>query len=390
MIINLPEDVVKIIETLEQKGHQAYIVGGCVRDSIMGTLPKDWDITTSARPEEVMELFPKSFGTGVKHGTITVLINRHGYEVTTYRIDGEYSDNRRPDKVIFTSNIIEDLSRRDFTVNAIAYNPAKGFVDPFDGRNDIDKKLIRCVGIPRHRFGEDALRMLRALRFAGQLGFFIDKATLRAIAAMSLNIANISAERIREELVRLLCSPYVKAIKLLETTGLLCNILEYSGDIDKTTELLAACPEKETLRLAVFFAYSGHNSLELLRSLRFDNKTIREVFHYICMLHTPIPHDRYEIKKILRQIPHELFENLLLLQSLFYPDDTSKLAAIRIEVQDILDKEECYTLQNLSVKGKDLITAGFPPGKAVGDKLEGLLDMVMRNPELNDSLHDFV
>jgi len=331
--------------------------------------------------------------TGIKHGTITVLINSRHYEVTTYRIDGEYLDNRRPESVTFATHINEDLSRRDFTINAIAYNPNKGFVDPFGGRDDISRKIIRCVGNPEERLEEDALRMLRGIRFTGQLGFSIDEATFKAISATASNLANISAERIREELTRLLCSSHMEALKLLETTGLLPYILcghMYSGSIDKTIPLLTACPNNETLRLAIFFAWSGNASEEILRSLRFDNKTIKEVTMYTRMIHTNILHSRYEIKKVLRQMPHGWFENLLLLQSLFYPKEAERLAAIRREAQDIQAKGECYTLADMSIKGEDLIAVGTPPGKAIGDKLEELLDAVMREPGLNETLFEHI
>jgi len=409
MKIHLPCDVINIIAALESKGHEAYIVGGCVRDSVLKQRPKDWDITTSALPDEVVGIFPKTFETGIKHGTVTVLINRCGYEITTFRIDGEYFDSRRPEQVTFTSNIIEDLSRRDFTVNAIGYNPRTGFIDPFEGQADITRKLIRCVGPPEHRFGEDALRMLRAIRFAGQLGFEVDKATLRAIADLASNITKISAERVREELTKLICSQNVHAIKLLESTGLLKHILPtYKGNIDNTIDLLKGCPVNVPLRLAVFFEYDGQESNKLLRNLRFDNKTIRETFYYICMIHHDIFHDRYEIKKILRQIaqawdafrtpynsnrfcmPSSIFENLLLLKKIFYPVNEKMFSKILLEAKDILEKNECFTLADLSVTGDDLVANGIPPGKAVGEKLEELLDAVMRNPKLNKMLKTFV
>ena len=396
MTIALPPDVNHIINTLQSHNHEAYTVGGCVRDSIMGILPKDWDIATSALPHEVAKTFPRTVETGVKHGTITVLVNHQPYEVTTYRIDGKYLDNRRPENVTFSSEINEDLSRRDFTINAIAYNPEHGFADPHNGKKDISRKIIRCVGSPEERFGEDALRMLRAVRFAGQLGFAVDKAALDAISAKAANLSSISAERIREELTRLLCSPHVQAVKLLETTGLLPYVLyghSYEGTIDHTIPLLAACPIdpiKKNLRLAVFFAYSGTAWEKSLQSLRFDNKTIKEVSMYIRMVHKAIPHDRYEIKKHLRQMPQVWFENLLLLQSIFYPYKAEMLAAILHEAQDIHAKDECYTLANLSVKGNDLLAAGISPGKAIGDKLEELLDAVMREPGLNEKLRGLV
>ena len=417
MTISLPPDVQKIIDTLLKKGHDAYIVGGCVRDSIRGVMPKDWDITTSAKPKEVKEVFPRTVETGIKHGTITVLIGGQGYEVTTYRIDGQYLDSRRPDTVSFTMDIIEDLSRRDFTMNAIAYNTSSGFIDPFDGRGDIERKLIRCVGDPMLRFGEDALRMLRAVRFAGQLGFAIDVATLDAISQKSVNLAKISAERIREELTRLLAGQHVEAVKILETTGLLAYVLvghTYDGNLDKTIDWMASCSKEamlchmpryakglnmnnntdnnterhpmEYLRLALFLAWSSESCEKILRALRFDNKTIRDVSQYVNMLPIPIPLSRYDIKKYLRQMPQANFENLLILQSIINPHETDELSHILQESRDIQAKGECYTISGLSVNGNDLIAAGIPPGKAIGEKLEELLDTVMREPKLNSSL----
>ncbi|MCL2571441.1 MAG: CCA tRNA nucleotidyltransferase [Defluviitaleaceae bacterium] len=393
MKIVLPANVTKIISMLESHGHEAYIVGGCVRDSVRGVVPKDWDITTSATPHEVVEIFSHTVETGIKHGTVTVIINRLHYEVTTYRIDGEYLDSRRPQDVIFTSNIYEDLSRRDFTMNAIAYNPACGFADPYEGQKDIAREIIRCVGNPTDRFKEDALRMLRAVRFAGQLGFTLEKETHNAIISQSANLVNISAERIREEIVKLLTSPYIEAVKLLETTDLLPYILidqPFGGDTNKIISQLEYCPDSEPLRLALFLSWSGDNCEKLLRTLRFDNKTISEVARYVNCLHTYIPLFRYEIKKYLRHMPQAHFENLLTLQSIVKPYDAKRLDAMRRESRDIQEKGECYTLKDLSVNGIDLAEVGIPPGKAIGDKLEELLDAVMRDPALNADLHSLL
>ena len=405
MTITIPADVSHIIGTLNDNGHEAYIVGGCVRDSLMGDMPKDWDITTSATPCQVAEIFPRTHETGIKHGTITVLIGRQGYEVTTYRIDGEYLDSRRPQNVIFTTNIEEDLSRRDFTMNAIAYNPSSGFVDPFGGKADIGKKIIRCVGNADCRFGEDALRMLRAVRFAGQLGFAVDDAALLAIEANRSGLANISAERIREELVKLITGAHVSAVGLLESTGLLEYVLAghaFTGDMQKTIQLLTNCPRQVNLRLAVFLACSGGDYRKILRALRFDNKTIRETSLYIDWLHTAIDYSRYEIKKYLRQMPQAYkgvncprqasqlyFENLLILKSLFYPNDASRLIAIRDEARDIQASGEVYTLRDLLVSGEDLAAAGVPRGKEIGETLEKLLDAVMRDPLQNKYFYEY-
>lgn len=206
MKIDIPKSARHIIDVLYDNGYEAFIVGGCVRDSLMGIKPKDWDITTSASPMEIKRLFSRTVDTGIQHGTVTVLIDKIGYEVTTYRIDGEYKDSRHPEDVIFTKDLIEDLKRRDFTINAMAYNDRVGIVDKFNGIDDLKKKLIKCVGIPQERFSEDALRILRAIRFSAQLDFTIDGKTRKAIQELSYTLANISAERIKVEMDKILLS----------------------------------------------------------------------------------------------------------------------------------------------------------------------------------------
>lgn len=204
--MNIPKPVRMIIGILEQNGYEAFAVGGCVRDTILGRDPQDWDITTSALPHQVKELFHRTIDTGIQHGTVTVMLQRTGYEVTTYRIDGEYNDSRHPDSVEFTADLIEDLKRRDFTINAMAYNPTVGLVDAFDGMGDIEKKVIKCVGQAKERFTEDALRILRAVRFSAQLGFDIEESTMNAMELLVQNLENISAERIHVELEKLIMS----------------------------------------------------------------------------------------------------------------------------------------------------------------------------------------
>ena len=207
MVIKIPPQVNRAIEILQNNGHSAYVVGGAVRDMLMGKTAHDWDITTSALPEETLESFSefRTIETGLKHGTVTVIVDGMSLEITTFRIEGGYSDNRHPDKVDFTDRVEDDLSRRDFTVNSIAYSPQKGFADPFDGQTDIEKKIIRCVGNPDKRFGEDALRILRALRFSAVLGFEIEKDTAESIRRNYKLLSNISVERIFVEISKLLC-----------------------------------------------------------------------------------------------------------------------------------------------------------------------------------------
>lgn len=220
MIIQLPEDVRFIIHTLQDAGHEAYAVGGCVRDSLLSRTPDDWDITTSARPEETKKLFRRTIDTGIQHGTVTVMLKKNGYEVTTYRVDGEYEDGRHPKEVIFTANLIEDLKRRDFTINAMAYNEESGLVDAFTGKKDLEEGIIRCVGDADERFTEDALRIMRAVRFSAQLGFSMEDKTKAAIRGHAENLRKVSAERIQTELTKLVTSPHPEYLRSAWETGI--------------------------------------------------------------------------------------------------------------------------------------------------------------------------
>ena len=220
MKLTIPVNAEKILRVLEKQGFEAFIVGGCVRDSILGRRPDDWDITTSARPEQVKALFRRTVDTGLKHGTVTVLMDKESYEVTTYRIDGEYEDGRHPKEVAFTASLEEDLKRRDFTINAMAYHPDRGLVDLFRGMDDIRAEIIRCVGNPLERFGEDALRILRAVRFSAQLGFSIEAETKTGIEELAPNLKLVSAERIQTELVKLLVSPHPDYFLTAYETGI--------------------------------------------------------------------------------------------------------------------------------------------------------------------------
>ena len=268
MKIQLPEKVSSIIKALEEAGYEAYAVGGCVRDSVLGRNPQDWDITTSAKPQEVKRLFSHTIDTGIQHGTVTVMLEREGFEVTTYRIDGEYEDARHPKEVTYTSNLLEDLKRRDFTINAMAYNESHGLVDAFDGIGDLERKCIRCVGNPKERFMEDALRMLRALRFGAQLGFSVEENTFQAIRELSPTIGKISAERIQTELVKLLTSPNPQEMRKVYESGIADVVLpEFSRLMETTQEnphhcytvrehtlrVLENVPNDKVLRLAALF-----------------------------------------------------------------------------------------------------------------------------------------
>ncbi|MBN1055229.1 CCA tRNA nucleotidyltransferase [Clostridium botulinum] len=414
--INIPNDVRFILDRLKKNGHEAYIVGGCVRDSILNNIPKDWDITTKARPEEVIKLFEKVILTGVKHGTVTVLINSEGYEVTTYRMDGEYEDSRHPKKVNFVSNLKEDLARRDFTINAMAYNKVDGLIDYFEGVSDLKKKVIKTVGNSEKRFSEDALRMLRAIRFSSQLDFSISNETLNSIKNLRENIKNISKERIREEFNKILMSN-TKGIDILRETGLMEYIfLEiiklYDFKIDNMyyndnlyTHTIKATEEIENklhLKLTMLF----HNLLKMnnedmeytilqikkfLKEFKYDNDTVNKVTDLTRYMHNSL-NTKLEIKQMLNLINLDLFEDLLkvkeseiLSQNPLYKEERlSHLLYIRENLKDVIFNNECFNLKNLNISGKDLISLGLEKGKNIGEMLNELLELVMNNPGLND------
>lgn len=429
MKIKLPEQVHYIIEELERHGYEAYAVGGCVRDSILGRVPDDWDITTSAKPEQVKAIFKRTIDTGIQHGTITVMMEKNGYEVTTYRIDGEYEDSRHPKEVVFTANLIEDLKRRDFTINAMAYSEKEGLVDVFDGIGDINRKMIRCVGEARERFSEDALRILRAVRFAAQLQFQIEDDTKKAIRELAENLKHISAERIQTELLKLLTSKQPERIKEAYELGITKVVLpEFDRMMDCTQEnhhhmynvgdhtlealkhvecdkalrlsiLLHDCgkPDKKTIDKDGKAHFHGHAELgadmaeNILRRLKFDNNTMYKVkkmveFHD----HRPAL-TKKSVKKLMVKCGVELFEDLLkvkradtLGQSLYkreeklaYLDELYKI------YQHILEAQECISLKDLAINGGDLLKMGIPQGKGVGKILGELFEMVLEKPEIN-------
>lgn len=414
--INIPNDVRFILDRLKNNGHEAYIVGGCVRDSILNNIPKDWDITTKARPEEVIKLFDKVILTGVKHGTVTVLINSEGYEVTTYRMDGEYEDSRHPKKVNFVSNLKEDLARRDFTINAMAYNKVDGLIDYFEGVSDLKKKVIKTVGNSEKRFSEDALRMLRAIRFSSQLDFSISNETLNSIKNLRENIKNISKERIREEFNKILMSN-TKGIDILRETGLMEYIFPeiikfYDFKIDNIyyndnlyTHTIRATEEIENklhLKLTMLF----HNLIKMnnedmeytilqikkfLKEFKYDNDTVNKVTDLTRYMHNSL-NTKLEIKQMLNLINLDLFEDLLkvkeseiLSQNPLYKEERLlHLLYIRENLKDVIFNNECFNLKNLNISGKDLISLGLEKGKNIGKMLNELLELVMNNPDLND------
>lgn len=429
MTIQLPEKVKFIIDTLSEAGYEAYAVGGCVRDSILGRKPEDWDITTSASPKQVKMLFPRTVDTGIRHGTVTVLCDREGFEVTTYRIDGEYEDKRHPKEVIFTSDLIEDLKRRDFTINAMAYNEQNGLIDVFDGTGDLNRKQIRCVGNPAERFTEDALRLMRAVRFAAQLGFTIEDKTREMIPCLAQNLAEVSAERIQTELVKLLISDHPEKMRTLYETGITRVILpEFDAMMatpqnnqhhcynvgEHTIAALTHIRKDKTLRLTMLlhdvakplcrsvdeegiYHFYGHPkqgaemAKEILQRLKFDNDTIAEVTTLITWHdHRPLLEEA-NIRRAVHQIGAEhlpaLFEvkraDTLAKNQYKRQEKLDYLAEYQRIYQEIMEKNQCLTLKELAVKGGDLIELGMKPGKELGEALEKMLQLVLNTPEDN-------
>ncbi|WP_404814316.1 CCA tRNA nucleotidyltransferase [Clostridium tagluense] len=430
-IMFIPNDVKMILDTLTSNGYEAYIVGGSVRDFINGILlPKDYDIATNALPEDVIKLFDKTVPTGIKHGTVTVMISGEAFEVTTYRIDGEYLDNRRPEGVIFVSNLKQDLSRRDFTINAMAFNEQQGVIDYFGGIEDLNNKTIRAVGEPNKRFQEDALRMLRAIRFAARLGFQIEEKTLKAISANSNLILNISSERTRDELCKMLVSNSpTKALMLLEETRLLEFILPElqktvgfnqknpHHDKDVFQHILSVvenCPGSLNLRIAGLLHdiakplcftmdedgighFYGHDkkgailSEQILKRLKFDNQSISRI-RILVKEHMNVlakPTDA-SVKSLINRVGVDLLGDLFALQRAdalgsYLPEiRLGEIHKMEERTLAILESKVPISIKDIAVKGEDLINEfSLKPGKEIGAMLKFLLDKVLENPELN-------
>ncbi|MDF2505875.1 CCA tRNA nucleotidyltransferase [Clostridium sp.] len=429
--IELPQDVKLIINILENNNFSAYAVGGCIRDSLLGRKPKDYDITTNALPIDVIKIF-KELGcqvipTGLKHGTITILINKTPYEITTFRIDGEYSDNRHPDNVQFTTLLKDDLSRRDFTINSMAYNDTEGLIDYFGGINDLNNKIIRCVGDSNDRFNEDALRMLRACRFSAQLGFEIEEKTFLAIICNDELIKNVSKERVQSELNKILLSDHPDYISQLYIYEILDDILPEYADCFECTQInpyhvynvgthikesIKQIETKLSLRLAMLFHdiakpqckitdeqgidhFYGHAEESskiaeiILRRLKYDNTTIDKVTTLIKYHDIEITSNK-QIRKLLNKIGEENLRDLLKVKEAdikaqnpdFYEDRHNHLLEVENKINEIVEQQQCFSLKDLDINGHDLIKLGYK-GKEIGYLLNGLLEQVLDNPELN-------
>lgn len=427
--IEMPSAAAEILRRLTAAGHEAYIVGGCVRDSLLGREPGDWDITTSARPEEVKKLFRRTIDTGIQHGTVTVLEGGEGYEVTTYRLDGAYEDGRHPVSVAFTRSLLEDLRRRDFTINAMAYNETEGLVDAFDGTGDLRRGVIRCVGEASERFGEDALRILRAVRFSAQLGFAIEEDTRHAVGALAPSLQRISRERIQVELNKLLMSGNPGYFRLLYETGI-TRVLMPEFDVlmdlpqnnpyhcytvgEHTLRAVEEAPPKLVLRLTMllhdvakgwtgsademgcdhFYGHAAQGAVwaeRFLRELKYDNETTARVKALVQWHDIRFEPVKKSVRRLMSKMGTDLFADFL---QVYRADTMAKseyakekilplLAQTEALAGEILAQEECLTLKQLAIGGGDLIAAGMKPGPQMGRELSRLLELVLEDPRRN-------
>lgn len=430
--MRVPPDVLFIIRKLEEHGHEAYAVGGCVRDTILNRKPQDWDITTSALPMQVKDIFHRTIDTGLQHGTVTVMLKGVGYEVTTYRIDGEYADSRHPKSVEFTSNLIEDLKRRDFTINAMAFNPGKGLVDAFDGLGDIQRQIIRCVGTAEERFSEDALRILRAVRFSAQLGFEIEKETQEAICQLSYTLINISKERIQAELEKLIMSN--NPGKLIDAYNLRitkCIFPEFDAMMEceqntkyhmynvgeHTIKVMENVQAEHYMRWAALLHDIGKPAVKttdskgadhfkqhaikgkdianrVMKGLKMDNKTIGIVTRLVaCHDHIQsLSMTEVAVRKSINRIGNDIYPMYLNLAEADYAGKSEfgknygidRLEYAKETYNLIIERGDCYSTKQLAIAGRDLIAMGIGPGPIIGDVLEYLLEEVLCKPELNN------
>lgn len=430
--IEIPSGANEIIHSLQNNGYEAFLCGGAVRDSILNRSIHDYDITTSATPDEMMKVFKdkRIIETGLQHGTITILIDGEAYECTTYRIDGNYSDSRRPDSVTFTRSLEEDLKRRDFTINAMAYNDEVGLVDPFNGMEDIEHYKIRCVGRAEDRFSEDALRILRAIRFASQLGFVVDSDVSLNIHKMYKNLENISIERINSEFCKIAVSSdfcvqmvlyhevfslFIPEIK--DMIGFQQNNPYHIYDVwNHTVHAIEYCESDDLVtRLAIFFHdfgkphcyqdgedgirhFKGHGRVsadmtdEIMKRLRFDNDTREKVVELVYYHDATFEVGKKYVKRWLNKIGEEQFRRLLNVRradikaqaDMDQETRLQKIDNIGYILDEVLQDDECFSLKDLAVNGKDLITIGYKPGKEIGEVLNNLLDSVISGEYINE------
>ena len=431
----IPEHITKAVDLLNHEGYEAYLVGGCVRDALLGVSPKDYDITTSALPEQTKEVFREYhvIETGIKHGTVTVVIDHSPIEITTYRVDQKYLDHRHPESVVFTSSLKEDLARRDFTINAMAYHPQTGIIDLYGGKEDLKTCTIRCVGDPETRFNEDALRILRALRFASRYDSPIDESTEKAMRKCSMLLREISAERIASELNEILCGKGIRRILIEETDILgipIPELLPMKGFdqnnphhiydvLTHTAVAVESIPPEKVLRLSALFhdigkplSYSvdengvghfyGHAkksetiAARILKRLKYDNETTDSVLTLVKYHDLHLEENEKSIKRLLRKIGPAMFDKLILL---YRADNLAQAPAYRYRqegfdrlsalAEKVLSEEQCFTLKDLAVNGSDLIRMGYKPGPKIGVILDKLLTKVI-DGKLNNEKDELV
>lgn len=424
MKIDIPMIPAALIRRLNEHGYEAYVVGGCVRDALLGNEPHDWDICTSAKPTEVIECFPDKnvAKTGLQHGTVMVIDGGEGYEITTFRTDGDYSDHRHPDKVTFVSNLREDLARRDFTINAMAYHPERGLMDFFSGQEDLNAGIIRCVGDAKQRFEEDGLRILRALRFAARFGFCIEEKTAKAMHDCKELLKHIAAERIFTELKGFIVGKGVGPL-LREYRDIMAQILpplekmfdfeqhnpHHCHDVWEHTVCAVENVEPElVLRLTMLFHdcgkpdsfsmdergvghfyHHGERSVELTRQmlsdLRCDNLLRDRILLQVEHHDMPLPQTAREGRRFLKCMGEEgAFWSLSVHRADYMgqapekrPEKVIRYENAKTVLKELLEEEACFTLKDLAVKGRDLMEIGYPPGKELGKLLDRLLEAVM-------------
>ena len=428
--IRIPSGAARILKILEEAGHEAFVVGGCVRDALMGRIPKDWDITTSAKPQEIKALFQRTIDTGLKHGTITVRMDGASYEVTTYRIDGDYADHRHPDQVTFTTRLEDDLLRRDLTVNAMAYNERRGIVDPFGGQDDLKAGIVRAVGDAMKRFDEDALRMMRAVRFCAQLDFTMEDATKEAVRTLAPTLSKVSAERIRDELEKILISDHPEYVRKLYALGLTKVFFpELSAMMDTaqnnphhcynvgehTLHALEASVNDRLVRVTILLHdvakpltkttdaggidhFKGHPSRgaelaeTILRRWKEDTQTVTRVKNLIKWHDLRPESDPVSVRTMAARVGRTEVSALLDVMeadvkgqsSYLQKEKLTRLEEIRREWARIEEAEEPLAIADLAVNGQDLMDAGLPAGPALGEKLHEMLCEVLREPAHND------
>lgn len=414
----------QVLERLTQNGFEAYIVGGCVRDHLRGVTPHDWDITTNALPDEIRQALAgwPVILTGLQHGTVTAVVDGIPIEVTTYRVDGDYSDHRHPDKVQFTPSLHEDLARRDFTVNAMAYHPAIGLVDPFGGQNDLAAGILRCVGDPDRRFDEDALRIMRALRFAATLSFSLEPATADALRRRAPLLKEVAVERVYHELTRLLIGdgmkevllayPDVLAVVIPEITAMVgcaqhhpCHIADV---YTHTVNSIAAAPADALLRLTMlfhdagkpicrttdetgcdhFYGHAKHSAVlaeQRLAALKAERHTIDTVVRLVELHDCRFPATRPVVRRWLNRLGEADFRRLLAVKRAdaagqspaLLADRTAEYDALEAVLEEVLRDTACFSREQLAVNGRDLMALGIPAGKGLGQWLDRLLEEVM-------------